>query len=153
MQPALTVPTDEPQAQLPRKRKRIPFSFLIAGVAILGAVLYLVFANTKADAVYYMTVSELKTCTSCATQSIRVAGVVQNGTVVRDDSHQSIRFVINDGKQTLPITYSGVVPDIFRPGIQVVVEGRYTGQGLFQAQTLLAKCPSKFQSATPGANS
>ena len=136
-------------AVTPLKRRRIPLSFLLAGIAILGAVLYLVFANTQANAVYYMTVPELKHCTTCTVQAVRVAGVVEAGSVVRNDAQQRISFTISDGKQTLPVTYTGVVPDIFRPGIQVVVEGHYTGQGPFQAQTLLAKCPSKFQSATP----
>src|SRR5579859_8132652 len=117
MQSVVTHPTDEFQAQRPRKRKRIPLSFIIAGLAILGAVVYLVLANTQADAVYYMTVSELKSCTSCATQSVRVAGVVQSGSIVNDDAHQQIRFTINDGKQNLQVVYSGIVPDIFRPGI------------------------------------
>jgi cytochrome c-type biogenesis protein CcmE len=146
VQPAVTV-KDELKSERPRKH--IPVSFILAGAAILGAVCYLVFANTQANAVYYLTVSELKHCTTCTTQSVRVAGVVEAGSIVRDDTKQSVSFVINDGKQTLPVIYSGVVPDIFRPGIQVVVEGHYTGQGPFQAQTLLAKCPSKFQAATP----
>lgn len=149
VQPALTVSKDELKTELPRKKRRIPISFVLAGIAVLGAVLYLVFANSQADAVYYMTVSELRSCTTCATQSVRVAGVVQTGSVVRNDQQERIAFTINDGKQNLPVTYTGIVPDIFRPGIQVVVEGHYTGQGPFQAQTLLAKCPSKFQSATP----
>ena len=141
------------QAAIPTtgKRRRIPLSFLLAGIAILGAVVYLVFANTQASAVYYMTVSELKHCTTCTTQSVRVAGIVQAGSVTRNDAQEQIAFTIVDGKQTLPVSYSGVVPDIFRPGIQVVVEGNYSGQGAFKAQTLLAKCPSKFQSATPTA--
>ncbi len=147
MQPALTLPKEE--AKSARPRKRVPLSFLLAGIAILGAVVYLVFANTQANAVYYMTVSELQHCTTCTTQAVRVAGVVQAGSITRDDQKELITFAIADGNRTLPVTYSGVVPDIFRPGIQVVVEGRYTGQGPFQAQTLLAKCPSKFQSATP----
>ncbi|MDQ2888861.1 MAG: cytochrome c maturation protein CcmE, partial [Chloroflexota bacterium] len=104
---------------------------------------------TQANAVYYMTVPELKHCTTCTVQAVRVAGVVEAGSVARDDARQMLNFTITDGKQLLPVTYTGVVPDIFRPGIQVVVEGHYTGQGPFQAQTLLAKCPSKFQSATP----
>jgi len=131
------------------KRRRFPLSFILAGIAILGAVLYLVFANTQANAVYYMTVPELKHCTTCMAQSVRVAGGVEAGSVVRNDAQQLITFTISDGKQSLPVAYTGIVPDIFRPGIQVVVEGHYTGQGPFKAQTLLAKCPSKFQSATP----
>ena len=121
---------------------------MLGGLAILGAVIYLVIANTQANAVYYMTVSELKSCATCATQSVRVAGVVQNS-VVNDNANKQVSFTIADGKQTLQVVYSGIVPDIFRPGITVVVEGLYTGHGPFQAQTLLAKCPSKFQSATP----
>ncbi len=145
MQPALIVP-DEVSS---RPRKRLPWSFLIAGIAILGAVAYLVYANTQANAVYYMTVSELKSCTSlaCTTQSVRVAGVVQAGTIVRDDQTQTVHFVITQGVQALPVVYSGIVPDIFRPGIEVVVEGHYSGHGAFQALTLLTKCPSKFQAA------
>ena len=80
--------------------------------------------------------------------------VLQNS-VQHDNQGRVVSFTISDsGKNInmLPVTYSGVVPDIFRPGVQVVVEGHYTGSGPFQAQTLLAKCPSKFQSATPTAN-
>jgi len=151
VQSAINTPTVKAPAGVPQRKKRVPLSFLLAGIAVLGAVLYLVFINTQASAVYYMTVTELHSCTMCTTQSVRVAGVVQANTIVRDDANQRISFVINDGKATLPVSYSGVVPDIFRAGIQVVVEGKYSGKGAFQAQTLLAKCPSKFQSATPAA--
>lgn len=138
-----------PTEKLPaaRPRKRLPLSFLLAGIAILGAVLYLVYANTQTNAVYYMTVPELKHCTTCATQSVRVAGYVQADSIKRDNQTQSISFVIEDSQQTLLVVYSGVVPDIFRAGVQVVVEGHFLGKEPFQAQTLLAKCPSKFQSA------
>ena len=152
MQSALTVSGDQTKAEereRPQRRKRAPLSFLLAGIAILGAVLYLVYANTQANAAYYMTIPELKRCTTCATQSIRVAGIVQAGSIQRNDPQQMIKFSMMDGQQTLPVVYRGVVPDIFRPGIQVVVEGHYNGQDDFQALTLLAKCPSKFQSATP----
>ena len=149
MQTALELAVEEQQPRTRRKR-RLPISFVLGGLAILGAVIYLVIANTQANAVYYMTVSELKTCTVCTTQSVRVAGVVQAGSVVNNDANQQMSFTIADGSQSLNVVYSGIVPDIFRPGITVVVEGLYSGHGPFQAQTLLAKCPSKFQSATPG---
>ncbi len=153
MQLALTVPAEETPLEQPpqRRRKRFPLSFLLVGMLILGAVVYLVYANTQANAVYYLTVPELKTCTTCTVQSVRVAGYVQAGSIQRNYQQQSLSFVIEDNKQTLPVTYTGVVPDIFGAGIQVVVEGHYTGQGPFQAQTLLTKCPSTFQAATPAA--
>ena len=53
-----------------------------------------------------------------------------------------------DDGGTLPVVYKGLVPDIFAPGIQVVVEGHYVN-GVFEASTLLAKCPSKFTSQIP----
>ncbi len=143
----MAVPTDEQESLRPRRR--LPLSFIIGGLVILAAVIYLVYANTQANAVYYLTVSELKSCTICMTQSVRVAGVVQQGSIVRDDQKQLVSFTITQGRQQLAVTYSGVVPDIFRPGIEVVVEGHYTGHGPFQAQNLLAKCPSKFQAVTP----
>ena len=153
MQPALTTPDIQKQLGETRRRKRVPFGVLFAGIAILGAIIYLIYANTQANAVYYMTVPELHHCTTCTTQSVRVAGFVKAGSIVRH-GNDSITFTISDtvgSTPTLPVTYSGVVPDIFRSGVQVVVEGHYTGSGPFQAQTLLAKCPSKFQSATPAA--
>ncbi len=150
MQSALTVPENEAgKIKSTRPRKRLPLSFIVAGFAVLAAIMYLVYANTQANAVYYMTIPELKHCAICTLQSVRVEGVVQAGSIGRNDQAHLVRFVISDSKQTLPVTYTGVVPDIFRDGAQVVVEGHYSGQGDFQAQTLLTKCPSKFQSATP----
>jgi cytochrome c-type biogenesis protein CcmE len=150
MQTTVSVPQEEGEKPSRRRRKRLPISFILGGLAILGAVIYLIYANTQANAAYYLTVSELKSCTTCAAQSVRVAGVVRAGSVVDNEQNQQISFVIADSGQSLPVVYSGIVPDIFGPGITVVVEGHYTGTGPFQAQTLLTKCPSKFQVATPG---
>jgi cytochrome c-type biogenesis protein CcmE len=133
----------------PRKKKRPPLSFMIAGVVILAAIAYLIYSNTQSNAMYYMTIPELRTCTTCMTQDVRVEGVVQKGSIQANDTMQQLSFVIADGNQSLPVVYNGVVPDIFSVGIQVVIEGRYGGQGAFQAQTLLTKCPSKFTAATP----
>nr|BBH94360.1 hypothetical protein KTA_25590 [Thermogemmatispora argillosa] len=144
--------TEKDTVQTPApKRRRLPAGLLIAGLAIAAAVIYLIVANTRSSAVYYMTISELKHCTTCSSQAVRVMGVVQPGSIARHD--QTLSFVITDNRQSLPVVYSGVVPDIFRAGIQVVVEGYYRGQGAFEAQTLLAKCPSKFQAATPTSGS
>jgi cytochrome c-type biogenesis protein CcmE len=132
-------------------RRRVRWSFVIAGLAVAGAILYLVIANTGATAEYYMTISELRSCQTCRAQIVRVLGTVQANSVVRQSGSQIIQFVIIDQKQTMPVTYTGVVPDIFGAGIQVVVEGRLGSNGVFQAQTLLAKCPSKFTPATPNA--
>jgi cytochrome c-type biogenesis protein CcmE len=134
------------------RRRRWPWSFLIAGIAIAGAVIYLVSTSTTASAEYYMTIGQIRACTSCSTRSIRVAGVVAQDSILKDAQAQTVHFTIKDTTQTMPVVYSGVVPDIFRAGTQVVVEGKLGADGVFHAQNLLAKCPSKFQSATPPAS-
>lgn len=143
------------QAPRPRNRRRAAWGFVIAGLAIAAAVIYLVVANTGASAEYYMTIHELQTCSSCAGQSVRVAGFVSPAGVTQESGGQSVRFEITDSvtsaTQAMMVNYQGIVPDTVRAGTQVVVEGHYT-QGIFQATTLLAKCPSKFQAATPGAS-
>jgi cytochrome c-type biogenesis protein CcmE len=130
----------------------VHWSFAVAGAAIAGAILYLVIANTGSSAHYYMTVGELRACTSCASQTVRVAGTVTGGSIARDAATQTVRFTIRDGTATsgLAVVYGGVVPDVFKAGVQVVVEG-HLDRGVFHASSLLAKCPSKFQSATPPA--
>ena len=135
------------------RRRRMRWSFVVAGVAIAGAILYLVLANTGATAEYYMTISQLRACSSCSSRTVRVSGFVLANTIVKNTSTQVVRFAITDAKATaMPVTYSGVVPDIFQSGAQVVVEGRLESNGVFSAENLLTKCPSKFQaaSAPPG---
>lgn len=143
--------------QTPRpKRWKARWGFVIAGVAIAAAVIYLVVANTGTSAEYYMTIHELQTCSASSGQSVRVAGFVSNGGVTQIDQAQAVKFNITDSAQAstqeMSVVYSGVVPDTVRAGTQVVVEGHYVS-GVFHATTLLAKCPSKFQAATPGATS
>jgi cytochrome c-type biogenesis protein CcmE len=145
----VTIDVAEPiKTQRPRRRT-VRWSFVVAGLLIAGAVLYLVLANTRASAEYYMTIGELQHCTACSRQTVRVAGQVAAGTIQRDNQPQLLHFAMTDGKLTMPVIYGGIVPDAFNPGLTVVVEG-HIQNGTFQAQTLLAKCPSKFQSATPG---
>jgi cytochrome c-type biogenesis protein CcmE len=146
----VTLETREETTATRPARRRMRWSFVVAGAAIAGAILYLVVANTGASARYYMTVGELRACASCAAQTVRVAGTVTAGSVARDAATQTVRFTISDGTAAsgLAVIYGGVVPDVFKAGVQVVVEGRLS-HGVFQASSLLAKCPSKFQSATP----
>lgn len=143
----------EPSAQQSEdrgpRRRRWPWSVILAGLVILGAVAYLVYANTRSNAAYDMTVSQLVQCGACMSQAVRVEGVVQRDSIERDETMQQLSFAISDGRQSLVVVYTGVVPDIFAAGIQVVVEGHYRGQSPFQALTLLTKCPSKFTAATP----
>ena len=124
-------------------RRVFPLKFVVAGAIVLLAIGYLVFTGLSSASVYYLTVSELKAQGAPEGRSVRVSGDVVPGSIVREGS--TVRFAIADAGGSLPVVYQGVVPDIFGDTIQVVVEGRTGADGAFQATTLLAKCPSKFE--------
>ncbi len=69
---------------------------------------------------------------------IRLGGLVKTGSLVRSDGLH-IRFEVTDGKSEIPVTYRGVVPDLFREGQGVVAEGALNNSGVFVADTILAK--------------
>lgn len=117
---------------------------LVVGLVLAGAVGYLVYSGLRTN-VYYQTVAELHAQgTGIAGRQVRVAGIVAPDSIMRQDAGSSVRFLLADAGGTLPVVYKGAIPDIFQPGIEVVVEGKYRAGGDFEATTLLAKCPSKF---------
>lgn len=124
-------------------RRAIPLKFLIAGAIVLIAIGYLVFTGLSTASVYYLTVSELQAQGADDGRPVRVSGDVLPGTIVRDGS--TLRFTMSDGSGSLPVSYQGIIPDIFADNVQVVVEGRVRPDGSFQATNLFAKCPSKFE--------
>lgn len=121
---------------------------IVAILVVVAAIGYLIYTGFQSTTVYYLTVTELK-AKGPAAGAVRVAGIVQDGTVQRAANDATVHFTIADQGGSLPVVYQGMTPDIFGPGIQVVVEGHYTAAGLFEANTLLAKCPSKFTAAVP----
>jgi cytochrome c-type biogenesis protein CcmE len=144
----------EPAPRPARQRRSAPRQrrFLIGGLIIIAGLIYLGVTVTRASAVYYLTVHELYAKRSQAMErSVRVSGVVDAGSIQRDPSTFVTRFTASDSGGTLPVVYKGPVPDIFQPGIQVVVEGKLGTDGVFHADTLLTKCPAHFQAATPSA--
>jgi cytochrome c-type biogenesis protein CcmE len=121
----------------------------VLGLLVAGCVGYLVLTATQTSAVTYVTVAELKA--RPPTGEARVLGTVRDD-VIRSPDGLQIAFTAVDGSDAMPVEYRGQVPDIFKPGIQVVVEGRWGGDGVFHARTLLAKCPSRFTAASPAAS-
>jgi cytochrome c-type biogenesis protein CcmE len=119
----------------------------LAGGALVLGMAYLVTTALQTSAVYYLTVGELAAKGPAVYgQQVRVAGDVTPGSVAKEDAGLAIRFLVQDGSGQLPVYYrGGPVPDIFGDEVQVVVEGKLGPDGTFVASTLLAKCPSKFE--------
>lgn len=140
----------------PPSRSRRPLflrgRFLIAGLVLAGALGYLMYVGIQGASMYYLTVSELASRGEAAYQEdIRLGGTVMEGSVSQDTSTMLAQFVVTDGQSSMPVQYKGVLPDAFEPGADVVVEGRLAPSGVFEASTLLAKCPSKYEPAEPEA--
>ncbi|MDE3078302.1 MAG: cytochrome c maturation protein CcmE, partial [Chloroflexota bacterium] len=93
------------------------------------------------------TVGELRSRGSAVyNQNVRVAGIVDGPSIVKDATTGTLKFTAEDSSGKLPVVYrGGAVPDIFGPGIQVVVEGKYKADGTFQANNVLAQCPSRYE--------
>ena len=123
---------------------RASLRWLGLGAVVAVCLGYLVVSATGSSAEYYQTIGEMRS--HPAAGSVRVLGTVQDD-VVRTDGGLHVRFTAAEAGQTMPVDYQGTVPDIFRPGIQVVVDGRLGQDGVFHARTLEAKCPSRFSSA------
>jgi len=117
----------------------------VVSAVVAACVAYLVYAASGGSTDYYVTVSQLGA--QPANADVRVAGVVQND-VVRTNHGLHVTFTEKDGTASVPVEYTGTLPDIFQPGITVVAEGRLGADGVFHARAVLAKCPSRF-STTP----
>lgn len=123
-----------------RKKK-----FLIGGIIVCLAVGYLGYMGFTGSATYYYTVNELfEQGNSIYGENVRVNGQVAPGSVEQEAGSHILKFSIIEGEESLPVVYQGVVPDSFKVGNDVVVEGNLDSNGVFQANTLMAKCPSKY---------
>jgi cytochrome c-type biogenesis protein CcmE len=117
----------------------------IPALIVVGCIGYLIYSASGGASEYYLTVSELQSHASAG--DVRVAGIVGND-VQKSDGGFHVTFTERDSTASMPVDYTGTLPDIFRPGITVVAEGKLGADGIFHATTLLAKCPSRF-STTP----
>ena len=120
--------------------------FIIAIIIIAGAISYLVFSGVKDTMVYYLTIEELQAkVPDVYGERVRVSGTVVPGSIVKD-GNGNIEFTITDGSNNIDVKYSGIIPDIFADDVEAVVEGNYSQQNVFDADVLLAKCPTKYES-------
>jgi cytochrome c-type biogenesis protein CcmE len=126
--------------------------FLIGGVAVAGLVGYLMVTGMQDSMVYYHTPTELLAKSSAdptyADVGVKVGGRVVPGSVQFDQRSLDLRFMIVDIENpatSFPVHYQGPLPDTFQEGSDVVVEGKYSADGGFEATTVLTKCGSRYE--------
>ena len=131
-------------------RRRLKFVLLGLGVAATMVFLIVVaVARPSGGMVYYKTVDEYLADPAPRAHT-RVNGKVLEGSIRRLPTGQDVLFTMHDPadeSRTLRVEYRGIIPDTFVDRADVVVEGKVRADGVFVASTLLAKCPSKYESA------
>lgn len=149
--------------------------FVIGGLLILGAVVFLIANATAGSAQYFMTVDELKAKgPEVVDKNLRVSGAVIGDTIQYDPSTLTLTFevahvpadqaeledegglaealheaVIDPSRARMTVVYIGVKPDLLRHEAQAIVTGSLGADGYFHAEELLLKCPTRYEEAVP----
>lgn len=109
----------------------------LGGVLLAGAA-WLVFSALERNISYFYTPSEAETAAIAPETRIRLGGLVETGSLSHGEGLE-ITFRVTDGNATLPVTYSGILPDLFREGQGVIAQGAFNTNGVFVADNILAK--------------
>jgi cytochrome c-type biogenesis protein CcmE len=119
------------------KAKHQRLWLVVGALTALGGAGVLAFSTLGEKATYFYAPSDLARGPK-PTAAIRLGGMVENGSIVRDGA--TVRFTVTDMAQTVPVTYTGILPDLFREGQGVIAEGTLDpATGTFKAETILAK--------------
>ena len=149
--------------------------FILGGLLILAAVVYLIVSSTKASAEYFMTIDELKADGSAAVgKSLRLSGAVIGDTIQYDPQTLTLTFevahvpgdnaeieaqgglaevlhaaVMDPTRARVKVVYVGPKPDLLRNEAQAIMTGHIEADGVFYADELLLKCPTRYEQAVP----
>lgn len=127
--------------------------YLIALFLFLGGVGYLAYSGFSENSVYFLNVSEALASPGEKLRAARLFGTVAEEGLSRSENGQGVLFQLEDkdkATRTLWVRYEGALPDTFKAGAEVIVEGGIRDDGHFQAKTLMTKCPSKYQKENRG---
>jgi len=124
-----------------RKRRRL--LLISSALAVLGVALGLILIALRDNIVFFYSPSELALKAPQAGQRLRVGGLVKQGSLKREGG-QTVRFALTDTKQEIEVTFTGILPDLFREGQGVVAEGAIGRDSVFRADTILAKHDERY---------
>ena len=122
------------------KRKRL--WLLVGSLAVLGAAAALVLSSLSDNIVFFYSPTQLAEKKLAPQQRLRIGGLVEQGSV--NKSGDEVRFRVTDLKQSVPVVYRGILPDLFREGQGVIAEGAMGADGVFAAREVLAKHDEKY---------
>ncbi|HET9668077.1 MAG TPA: cytochrome c maturation protein CcmE [Casimicrobiaceae bacterium] len=121
------------------KARHRRFLWIGAGVVVLGVAVALVLNAFQSNLVFFFTPSQVAAKEAPASRPFRIGGLVEQGSLKRDPGTLTVHFRVTDTAQTIPVTYTGLLPDLFKEGKGVVAEGTLASDGSFHATEVLAK--------------
>ncbi|PKO65305.1 MAG: cytochrome c maturation protein CcmE [Betaproteobacteria bacterium HGW-Betaproteobacteria-16] len=121
------------------KARNRRFVALAVGLATLAAATALVLNAFNSNLVFFFSPTQVIANEAPRERAFRVGGLVQEGSVVRESQGLTIRFLVTDTAKSIPVTYTGLLPDLFQEGKGVVAQGKLDSEGVFHADQVLAK--------------
>ena len=112
---------------------------ILAGVATLGVATELVLNAFQSNLVFFFSPTQVAAKEAPRDRAFRVGGLVEAGSLQRDTNGLTVRFTVTDTAKTVPVTYTGMLPDLFQEGKGVVAQGKLGPDGVFVADQVLAK--------------
>lgn len=123
--------------------------YAVALFLLVAGLGYLIVSGFQQNSVYFLNVSEVLAMDTAAVKQARLFGTVAERDLQVDKGAFGAKFLLedkDDKSKTLAVEYKGVVPDTFKPGVEVIIEGGMApGGASFAASSLMTKCPSKYQ--------
>lgn len=121
----------------PKRKKRLTYVILIViGVGIAVGLMVTAFQQNM---MYFITPTEIVAGTVPEGRTIRLGGLVTEGSLKREDDGLTVHFNVNDNANEVPVLYKGILPDLFREGQGIIAMGKVNSEGLFIADEVLAK--------------
>ena len=124
------------------KHQRLSLVLLALGAVLAAGLLAL--SALKDQAAFFYAPSDVQRDGLPLGRAVRLGGMVAAGSVARAPDGVTIRFTVTDGRATTPVSFAGIVPDLFRERSGVVAEGSFRPDGSFRATNLLAKHDEKY---------
>jgi cytochrome c-type biogenesis protein CcmE len=119
------------------RQKRL--AIVVAGLVALGGAAALTLNAFQSNLVFFYSPTQVAAHEAPQGRMFRVGGLVQAGSVQRQADGVTVQFVVTDTVHTVPVRYSGILPDLFKEGKGVVAQGELGGDGVFHAKEVLAK--------------
>ena len=121
------------------KARHRRFAWIGAGLLTLGVAVALVLNAFQSNLVFFFTPSQVVAKEAPQARAFRIGGLVEPGSLKRDTNSLTVQFRVTDTAQSIPVSYTGLLPDLFKEGKGVVAQGKLGPDGSFHATEVLAK--------------